>query len=156
MSGTRLRARIHLGSDGSREFVGWFDNQKNVNCAFQTASDGKAHCLPDETDALYVYGGSVDDTGVTFTDASCSHGIRHYSSSYWCVSNPSYVVQLIGCYPTWRAAVFAKLSPYTGPLYGYTGNPATCQWIGSYSGDDSVVVAQDISAEFVEATEQVE
>lgn len=45
-SGKRLRARYYVGEDGSRQFVGWHDKERNEDCSFSVAEDGKTRCLP--------------------------------------------------------------------------------------------------------------
>ena len=59
-SGTRLRARTYVGDDGSRQFAGWHDSERNEDCAFAQAGDGKLRCLPTAVFASY------------FTDAQCT------------------------------------------------------------------------------------
>jgi hypothetical protein len=61
VSGSRLRARVYEGTDGSKQFVGWYDNQRKENCSIAVAADGKLRCLPE---AAY--------NGVLFTDAQCT------------------------------------------------------------------------------------
>jgi hypothetical protein len=68
-SGTRLRVRYHAGADGSREFLGFFDNQRNENCYFQKASDGLTRCLPSTKAVYFSYGGGY------YADAACSQRI---------------------------------------------------------------------------------
>ena len=60
--GSRLKARILEGTDGSKQFLGFFDSERMENCTFARASDGKQHCMPDVDAAQTVY----------FTDASCT------------------------------------------------------------------------------------
>lgn len=45
-SGERLRARLYMGEDGSREFIRWVDTVLDVDCRFDTASDGRTRCVP--------------------------------------------------------------------------------------------------------------
>jgi hypothetical protein len=61
-SGTRLKARTYNAEDGSQQFIGWFDSQRNENCGFQMAADGKIRCLPSGTS---VEAGFFGDTGCT-------------------------------------------------------------------------------------------
>ena len=44
--GTRLKARIITGEDGSEAAVGYYDTKLGVNCAFSMADDDKLRCLP--------------------------------------------------------------------------------------------------------------
>lgn len=52
-SGPRLKRRIITGSDGSKDFAGWYDSQLGVNCAWGVAEDGSKRCLPDAYDGLF-------------------------------------------------------------------------------------------------------
>ncbi len=46
-SGSRLRAVVYRGADGSQHPTGaWFDTQLGVECTFRTASDGQIRCVP--------------------------------------------------------------------------------------------------------------
>lgn len=45
-SGSRLKARTIVGSDGSRSPAGWYDSQLEVECTWRLASDGKQRCMP--------------------------------------------------------------------------------------------------------------
>jgi len=44
LSGTRLKARYYQSGDGARQFIGWFDSQRNVPCLFCMADS--LRCLP--------------------------------------------------------------------------------------------------------------
>jgi hypothetical protein len=60
-SGSRIKAKTLVTSDGVKEFRGWYDTQLGEDCAFLTASDGRIRCLP----------GGAAASGF-FTDAVCS------------------------------------------------------------------------------------
>jgi hypothetical protein len=46
-NGTRLRARVYQGDDGSRQFLGWYDNSRDSNCSIvPMAGDGRPRCIP--------------------------------------------------------------------------------------------------------------
>jgi hypothetical protein len=60
-SGDRLKARWRVGSDGSREFAGWYDSGRSENCSFQLVN-GSMRCLP-------AYGATASGY---FSDASCT------------------------------------------------------------------------------------
>lgn len=66
-SGSRLKARRRIAADGAREFVGWYDSQRNEECAFTNAADGAERCLPSDP-ALVV----PRDNEVAFADAACT------------------------------------------------------------------------------------
>ena len=71
-SGSRLRVRYFAGADGSREFIGFFDSQRNENCAFTWGSDRAAdatiRCLPNE------WISSINDN--YFQDSLCTQPLR--------------------------------------------------------------------------------
>ena len=50
VSGTRLGARYLVGDDGTRQWSGWYDNQRDEECNFTfhdyRASDGTIRCIP--------------------------------------------------------------------------------------------------------------
>lgn len=61
--GTRLKARVISGADGSKAYPGMFDSQLGANCVYVQSEDGKLRCLPLE--------GAATDSGY-FVDPSCS------------------------------------------------------------------------------------
>lgn len=38
ISGSRIKARYLEGTDGTKQFIGWYDTEKKVNCTFRQAS----------------------------------------------------------------------------------------------------------------------
>lgn len=62
-SGTRLRARVVSGSDGAKNFVGWYDSMRKENCSFRLTSEGNGtlRCLPDPPPGAVYYLGPVCD-----------------------------------------------------------------------------------------------
>jgi hypothetical protein len=80
-SGTRLKARVFTGADGSMEpvAIGWlatrplplfWDSVRNEDCVRKLASDGKARCLP-----LYGFGLQGLTGYLMFEDASCTQPV---------------------------------------------------------------------------------
>ena len=67
-SGSRLHVRYFVGADGSREFIGFLDTQRNEHCSFTwvgyRAEDGTTRCLPQENLA------SLSES--YFADSSCT------------------------------------------------------------------------------------
>lgn len=47
-SGSRLKARWYKGIDGSKEWLGWYDNRRGEDCLYAIASDGVTRCLPEK------------------------------------------------------------------------------------------------------------
>lgn len=62
-SGTRLRARVVSGSDGAKNFVGWYDSMRKENCSFRLTSEGNGalRCLPDPPPGPVYYLGPMCD-----------------------------------------------------------------------------------------------
>lgn len=50
-SGSRLKARFRAGTDGSREFLGWYDSSLESNCTF-FPHNGKDWCFDQPVTAL--------------------------------------------------------------------------------------------------------
>ncbi len=63
VSGPRLRAKYYLGADGSKQFYTWHDNQRDEDCTYLRASDGKTRCLPVDYSIQF---------GTFFSDAACA------------------------------------------------------------------------------------
>lgn len=64
-NGSRLRAMVYVGGDGSRQFNTWFDTQLGQQCAFFSTDDGY-RCIPNRL----PYGLSLSTTH--FADSSCA------------------------------------------------------------------------------------
>jgi hypothetical protein len=83
-AGSRLKANIIKGTDGSKHYVGTFhDTQRNEDCSFKPAVDGKTRCLPD---AAF--------TGPYFEDATCMNALVSVPSA--CVA-PAYGAKAAAC-----------------------------------------------------------
>jgi hypothetical protein len=118
MSGQRLRARHIAGADGSQEFLGWFDNQRNEVCYFRQASDGALRCMPD---GLFQGG---------FKDAGCTQPLA-YRPKGGCVPAPAPKYGMIaGPSDPVTCSSGVSLRLVTGQIGAqsvYTGTPASCQ-----------------------------
>lgn len=70
-SGTRLKAKVTTGSDGSKLYDAevLYDSTLDVDCKFEKASDGMQRCLPTAPPTW------VTDNSVVFTDDKCMNGI---------------------------------------------------------------------------------
>src|SRR5664280_530267 len=68
-SGSRLKANYYVGTDGSKEFIGWHDSQLGVDCSFVLASDGTTRCMPLGTPS------AVAIINVAFSDSACSQPV---------------------------------------------------------------------------------
>jgi len=62
VSGSRLKAKFRTSDDGSKEYLSgvWYDSERQEDCVFATAADGKDHCLP-----------PAESTLTLFADAAC-------------------------------------------------------------------------------------
>jgi hypothetical protein len=58
--GTRLKALTYVLDDGTKVWRGWWDSQRNEECSFAFACDGKSRCLP------------AVDAADAFSDAQCT------------------------------------------------------------------------------------
>lgn len=80
-SGTRLRARYVAGGDGSREFVGWHDMERDEDCSFKQGDAGKLRCMPAAHPVL------------DYSDAECTKPIVTLPPQLDCNGNaPKYVI----------------------------------------------------------------
>jgi len=55
VSGTRLRAVMILGEDGSRRGAGWWDNQLDLKCYYGYTDDGVRRCIPNAAHTVSTY-----------------------------------------------------------------------------------------------------
>jgi hypothetical protein len=62
-SGSRLKVKNYVGTDGSIVFARMHDSQLNVDCDFQNTADGTTRCIPEA------------DTTATFSDAACTQPV---------------------------------------------------------------------------------
>ena len=71
-SGSRLKAKYRIGDDGSKEYLSgvWYDSERQEDCSFATAADGKERCMPTSQLTVTFYG-----------DASCSQPLAVGSPS---------------------------------------------------------------------------
>ncbi len=106
-SGTRLKAQWYVGSDGSKAQAGWYDSQLQVNCGFETASDGTTRCLPQPTPfAATAAEPVVAATGVYYADSACTEPVAGayaacqpqyaYLGTYGTCGQVSYTIYSIG------------------------------------------------------------
>lgn len=147
VSGTRLKRRIYTGSDGSQQFVGFFDGDRSENCGFTTAADGKTRCLPS---AASVNGSFFADAGCTQPLVLQTKGCAAPTTALWFTTaggtacagtNLTRVMQL--------GALFSASTLYTGAACTAA---ASAGYISTY---DLYPATSEIPAtSFVEATEQ--
>lgn len=128
-SGSRLKARRNIADDGAREFVGWYDSQLQVNCAFAMASDGSTRCLPEAVlggQGTAFYKDSACTQPVAWVRANCQapkYAIEWILNA--CTGGSStiamshYLVYAVGAQTT-ASQLYSK---YSGKCSAYTGAP---------------------------------
>lgn len=104
LSGTRLKATWINGSDGSKQFLSWYDSSMMIDCTFNKLATGKAYCLP------------PSGLQLMFTDPQCTKPIWSYPTAITCL--PKYVTAL--AYDSCSAATSAHVYPVGAPMTGLT------------------------------------
>ncbi len=85
VAGTRIRPRNAVTSEGDRSWQGWHDSERDEDCSFETAADGKLRCLPYNPEArLY------------FVDTACSDPVVTFIDDYCADTDPDYLLHLEG------------------------------------------------------------
>ncbi|GEM_PF-3444751 len=152
-SGSRLHVRYFTGADGSREFIGFYDGQRNENCSFiwpgSAAADGTTRCLP--LDNLAYLNDSY------FADSSCTQPLPlafFWSGSTNCPA-PAYIAQHTSnqCPMVWH--LYEIGAQFTGSAYAIMGSLG-CRAATLPTGYTIYTVGNEVPASaFVEASEQV-
>ncbi len=145
-SGTRLKAQYLAGSDGSRQWLGWYDSQRGEACGFGVAEDGVTRCLPGSS------GGYV--TGTSFADPGCTQEVVAVGSACG-GSVPTYVTRLLSgaCVP--GAAIYQIGASFVGATY-YVKSGASCVSVSS-AGSTLFYVGADVPpSSFVSAAKETE
>jgi hypothetical protein len=78
-SGTRLRVRKWVTAEGTEHFVGWHDKERDEECSYRIASDGKMRCVPSSSSPI--------DT--LHLDAACTQPVVQLTTSP-CDVRPKY------------------------------------------------------------------
>lgn len=126
-SGSRLKARRYVGADGSKEWLGWHDSKRGINCMAAVADDGKTRCMPTAVIAVYFSDSActqalalVQDCTAPkevsrYTQTTCPAGALQYSG--WTVGSattPATVYSLTTSAPvTCKAAAWSGVPGYT-------------------------------------------
>lgn len=80
VSGQRLRARYYKGTDGSRQFAGWWDKDLQKECSFQKASEAIRGVT--ESEDLYCFSNEIftplliNREGSRYLDPECKTPVR--------------------------------------------------------------------------------
>lgn len=137
VSGTRLKARYWVGDDGSKQFAGWFDSERNEQCSFRTAEDGDIRCQP-----------VAEATGGVYFAAGCT--TPYFYASTGCGVAPKYGSLATGC----SIGLFTLTA--SSPTMVYVGTPANCVSTAVPTGFSFFTGSAIAATLFVKATEQVE
>jgi hypothetical protein len=89
VTGTRLQPVVLEGSDGSRQFTGWFDTMRGEDCAFRLASDGTMRCLPAAAPASTKY--------FAVNAGECNRPVVLVPSCAMTDERPKYAAMPVGC-----------------------------------------------------------
>lgn len=122
VSGSRLKMRGYVASDGAKQFVSWHDDQLNVDCDFRTTSDGMLRCTPSGANVLGY-----------FSDTGCSQPLA-IASPKGCAAPPYGIefYQATGVCNSSRVRVRPIGSAFTGATM-YSGTPGNCNGTPSSS-----------------------
>jgi hypothetical protein len=147
VAGARLAPVYLEGDDGSRQFLGWHDAARDVDCSFAIAADGAWRCLPSGADA-----------GRFFADAACTQ--RLATVPRVCGSPPGFAVvrDVPACVWQQSRQVFSLGERYTGPL-AYWLAAGACAAVSSndLAAYDLYAVGDEVHpSSFVSATAVVE
>jgi hypothetical protein len=149
VSGTRLRARVYVSSDGAKQFAGWYDSQRKENCTIYPAADGVLRCLP-----YFAPTGQITDT--YFSDAQCTVPLALVTKG----CSPKYEIRtevVSACaqqsrYHVLTPGVLANPSTY----YVKSANQCIAQTYNSNLPDFWTVGSEIPASSFADATEQTE
>ena len=114
-SGTRLHTQHYTGSDGSSQFVGFYDTMLKVACTFVIATDTTTRCMPT---------GNAVASLLAYSDSGCT---THIAQTLTSCGTPTYAAEAVGnagCPSVPEVQAFAIGAPYTGTVYG--GTTANC------------------------------
>jgi hypothetical protein len=96
VSGTRLKARRWVTTDGAKQAIGWYDSERDENCNFYVSGDGKTRCLP--FDAYTTVNASY------FADSGCTQPVIYHGVGCGVPEPPvyAYKADAATCPPRYR------------------------------------------------------
>lgn len=139
VSGSRLRARFIEGGDGSKQFVGFHDSDKGVNCTFRSVFNATGQrCFPE------VVVGSFQSLGSStrYVDSNCTTPAPRVPN---CTPTPSYIA-LSAC------GVVSATYQVNGEANGYATSTSSCY----LTGDKVYLVTEVPVTDWEPGTEMVE
>ncbi|MEJ7728245.1 MAG: hypothetical protein WKG00_03435 [Polyangiaceae bacterium] len=143
-SGDRLRARRLAADDGASQFLGWRDTERDEDCTFRKAADGKMRCL---TDVPVI-------AAQAYEDAACT--IPLLNNATGCIAEGSVVlVQAQACdlgLQVWKTG-----AKFTGATRYYFDVANSCVPKDTQEYDNFATLASQVDASsFVAAKVQVD
>ncbi len=147
-SGTRLKAKFRLGSDGAKEFLPseWWDSTRREYCFFSgyPMSDGTTRCIP-------TLAANATTSGY-YADSACTKPLALVTPLACGAESPKYLYTVSwgsGCYVM---TVYAIQSAYTGTVY--SGSSANCYAVTTLPASYAFyyVGAEIAPSEFASAT----
>ena len=127
VSGSRLRARFIEGGDGSKQFVGFHDSDKGVNCTFRRSNINETRCFPEVSVAYFASLSS----NTRYSDSSCTVAAPRVPN---CLPPTPAYVSVISCgdsvHSTWQVS---------GEVNGYAAGTGSC-----YLTEDKVYLATEV------------
>jgi hypothetical protein len=149
VSGSRLRARVYVSSDGAKELAGWHDNMRNEDCSFMAAVDGKTRCLP------FAGAGIIIDAGY-FVDAQCT--MPYAIVTKGCTAKYAYHLETVnGCGTNYRYRMYQLGALSNGPtVYTKSGNQCIASAYNSSYPDLYINNTEVQPSAFADAVVQVE
>jgi hypothetical protein len=108
-SGSRLKTQRMVGTDGSSQFVGFYDSQLAVACSFVVAADGKTRCVPSGSAVAVVTSG--------YADSGCTQPRAAIGST---CTTPKYAIEGVGtagCPNTPEVQTYSVGSLFSGTVY---------------------------------------
>lgn len=114
-SGTRLKVRYNVSSDGAQQALGFYDSQRSENCNFMPASDGVLRCLPSVTtlSGFFTDGNCTSPLAATSKGCAPATEISTATTAATCGTGTKYDVATVGAAYT-GAQVFYKAPTCTG------------------------------------------
>lgn len=107
--GSRLKTQRYVGSDGSSQFIGFYDSQLSVACSYVAATDGNVRCVPS--------GGAVGVVSTGYSDSGCTQPIAQIGSS---CGTPKYAIEAVGtgaCPGGSEVQAYNVGAAYSGTVY---------------------------------------
>ncbi|APR86455.1 Hypothetical protein A7982_11804 [Minicystis rosea] len=108
--GSRLKPKYRVGDDGAKEYLAglWFDSQRNEDCSFALAADGKTRCLPQGTEFRYFADASCETPMVLLQNACSAPKYAVSNTDAACGLDPSAIHVYAVDQPTTPAMIYGK------------------------------------------------